>query len=146
MPNKFFLILLLGICILLPSCSREDSTFQPPSQYGELYVHGYYQMIGPESRTVAIWVQRDQFVLCDWGTKYAPHGKTFTGYFDAKTASFYFAEMPAVVMQAAGYENAWSLLLTNDDTTIGDFRKVGTWGEAVEYAPQGSVCKQSPAL
>lgn len=146
MPYKIKLILISSVLAITFSCSREDAGIQPPSQYGELFVHGYYQMIGPNAQTVAISVQRDQFVLCAWGRSPFPKGKFHYGYFDAKTATFYFKNMPSIIMQASGFDNAWSLRLTNDDDAIGDFRKVGNWSEAVSLAPQNSACKSEPLL
>lgn len=138
-------LLLFITSAMLASCSREDIGFEPPAQYGDLFIHGYYQMIGPDSRAIAIRVQRDHFAFCSWGNTSFPQNKVLDGYFDAKTATFYFPEMPAVVLQAAGFDNAWSLHYINDDEAIGDFRKVLSWGEAVEYAPQKSVCKTEPS-
>lgn len=139
-------ILVVALIAGMISCSREDVGFEPPAQYGDLYIHGYYQMIGPDSRSIAIRVKRDQFVLCSWGNNSFPENEVLNGYFDAKTATFYFPDMPAVVLQAAGFDNAWSLHYINDEEAMGDFRKVLTWGEAVEYAPQTSACKSEPSL
>lgn len=141
--NRFFLA---AILMGLVACSQNDVGFQAPVQYGDLNIRGFYQMIGPESQTSAIWVKDKHFAMCNWSEQNGPTGQLWTGHFDGASSAFYFDQMPSVQMQAAGFDNAWTLHLSDDDHPVGDYRRVGSWEEATEYAPKSSVCAAHPEL